>query len=366
MKNKRIRLGVLGLNRGIDVTKGIIGSDKAEIAAICDLREDRLQSARAILDKNGVADYKCFTDFEEMLRSDIDAVFIATDAPLHAKQAIQALNAGKHVLSEIPNIDSIEDAIALKAAVKAHPELKYMAAENCCYWAFIQMWKNMHEKGDFGDIVYAESEYLHSSDIYRQKPENDTLHYKGSWRCSYTAIKYLTHNLGPLLYIMNDRCVSVSCMIPDARYNLLKDSAATENGVAIFKTAKGAVIRILICFGAYVGFDHNFALYGTRGIILTDKTEPLNTAHSFTKLASDGNIRKAKEIPITMQYSEEASSEGHGGADTVMLNAFIDCIINDTKPPVDIELGINMAVPGIIAERSAMNGGVLTEIPEII
>ena len=31
----------------------------------------------------------------------------------------------------------------------------------------------------------------------------------------------------------------------------------------------------------FVGYDHNFAIYGTKGTILTDKTKPLEDAHSF-------------------------------------------------------------------------------------
>ncbi len=43
--------------------------------------------------------------------------------------SIKALEAGKHVLSEIPVIHSMQDIIDLKAAVKAHPEAKYF-----CGW----------------------------------------------------------------------------------------------------------------------------------------------------------------------------------------------------------------------------------------
>ena len=54
-----------------------------------------------------------------------------------------------------------------------------------------------------------------------------------------------------------------------AKYNPYRDG--NENGIAIFKAAKGAVIRIFIGFGMYVGYDHNFAMYGTKGSILPIK-----------------------------------------------------------------------------------------------
>ena len=43
------------------------------------------------------------------------------------------------------------------------------------------------------------------------KPED---YDKNHWRYFNPAIKYLTHNLGPLLYIMDDRCVSVPAWFP--------------------------------------------------------------------------------------------------------------------------------------------------------
>lgn len=51
------------------------------------------------------------TDLSETLaRDDVDAVILSTPTQLHAEQTIQCLNAGKHVLCEIPMSDSIKDA----------------------------------------------------------------------------------------------------------------------------------------------------------------------------------------------------------------------------------------------------------------
>lgn len=62
---------------------------------------------------------------------------------LHARQAIQVLEAGKYVISEIPTVNTIEEAKMRKTAAKAHPELKRKVAENCCFWAFTETWKKM-------------------------------------------------------------------------------------------------------------------------------------------------------------------------------------------------------------------------------
>ena len=361
MENKVIKLGVVGLKRGASVVGEIIGDKNVVVRAIADKNPERLEKCKKDFTEKGAKDFLCFDNYEDLLKSDIDAVFVATDKPFHTKHSIMALEAGKHVLSEIPVIETIEEVKMLKAAVKAHPELKYMAAENCFYWAFIEAWKKMREDGKFGEVLYAESEYLHSSEPLTDEGYDKKLN-SDHWRVHLNAITYLTHNLGPLLYIMDDECVSVSCMAPKAKYH--KHKKGDENGIAIFRTKKGAVIRIFIAFGAYVGFDHNYAIYGTRGSIITDKTTPLRDAHSFAKMADiPDTFEKYFEIPI--KASRGKAAEGHGGADALMIRDFIKCLVEDTKPPIDVDMGIKISLPGIIANQSAKLDGQLLEIPTI-
>ena len=359
MEGKTVKLGVVGLCRGRFVIKSAFGGEGLDITALCDIKELPRQLATKLCENAGYK-VQCFDNYDDFLaNADIDAVFIATDAVCHVPYVIKALEAGKHVLSEIPAINSVEEARQLKAAVKAHPHLKYMNAENCCYWTFIQSWKEMYQNGKLGEAVYAESEYIHSSDYRDFKPPKDPNH----WRLWNPAIKYLTHNLGPLLYILDDKCVSVSCMRTDIMYNPYKKIPKTD--VAIFKTAKGAVIKILISFGAYHGFDHNFSIFGTRGTLETDITKPLEKAHTFARFADvPGTLEEKMEIPIRLKKPNEPGDD-HGGADRKMLLDFIRCIIEDAPSPIDIDLAIDMALPGIIAAESAANGGQVMQIPEI-
>ena len=54
---------------------------------------------------------KGFSSLEEALKSDnVDAVILATPTQMHAEQAIACMEAGKHVLVEIPMADNIEDS----------------------------------------------------------------------------------------------------------------------------------------------------------------------------------------------------------------------------------------------------------------
>ncbi|MBR4957420.1 MAG: Gfo/Idh/MocA family oxidoreductase, partial [Lentisphaeria bacterium] len=216
MEKKPIKFGIVGLGRGKGLIVDSLRDPDVQLTAICDRNPEKLQAAQEYFAKEQVTDLILCDNYDDLLKTDIDAVIIATDAVCHVPYAVQALEAGKHVLSEIPAVNSLEEAKLLKKAVSAHPELKYMTAENGCYLGFIQAWKKMYADGKFGDIVYAEAEYLHAPDPATIRPEK---YARDHWRNWNPAVKYCTHELGPLLYIMDDHCVSVSCMVPDVVYN---------------------------------------------------------------------------------------------------------------------------------------------------
>lgn len=351
----KVKIGVVGMIRGAYVISEVVGEPNVEVVAICDTDPKVLADAKTRLEKAGAANVVCYADYDTMLaEADIDAVYVVTYASDHVSFVVKALNAGKHVLSEIPTVASVEEVKILKDAVSAHPELKYMAAENCCYWGFIQAWKKMFEAGKFGDVVYAESEYLHSLKPEEIKPYENPNH----WRRYLFAIKYLTHNLGPLLYVMDDEVVSVTCMEPDTVYNPHK--LGVENGVALFKTAKGAVIRILISFGSYCKNGHRFRIMGTKGTIETGFDQ---TTHSFAAF-DDIPGSKEKYIDIPINDVSFGIAGGHGGADKKMVLDFLKCIIEDKQPELDVDMGIKMSLPGIIAHDSAAQGGTALEIPK--
>ena len=74
----------------------------------------RLEPTQAIAAKYGIG--HATTDLAETLaRDDVDAVILCTPTQMHAAQAIQCLEAGKHVQVEIPLADSLADAEAVLA-----------------------------------------------------------------------------------------------------------------------------------------------------------------------------------------------------------------------------------------------------------
>jgi 2-hydroxy-4-carboxymuconate semialdehyde hemiacetal dehydrogenase len=108
-----VRVAVAGAGAfGAKHLDALAGIDGAEVVAIVDPVEE---TARRAAHEHGIAE--ATTDLDAVLRGDdVDAVILCTPTPLHARQAIACLEAGKHVEVEIPMCDRLADGRALVAA----------------------------------------------------------------------------------------------------------------------------------------------------------------------------------------------------------------------------------------------------------
>ncbi|GAA0692168.1 hypothetical protein GCM10009104_19040 [Marinobacterium maritimum] len=103
-----MRLCVAGASGafGMKHMDAIEAIDGATVTSVVGTRIDVI---RQFAEERNVPHYT--TDLAEALaRDDVDAVILATPTQMHASQAIQCLEAGKHVMVEIPMADNIEDS----------------------------------------------------------------------------------------------------------------------------------------------------------------------------------------------------------------------------------------------------------------
>lgn len=114
MSNK-IRVALVGAGAfGIKHLDGLQNIADAEVT--CLVSPEATQLAE-IAKKYGIPNTT--TDLSEALaREDVDAVILCTPTQMHASQALQCLQAGKHVEVEIPMADNLADAEALVALQK--------------------------------------------------------------------------------------------------------------------------------------------------------------------------------------------------------------------------------------------------------
>lgn len=93
---------------GVKHLQALQNIEEAEVVCVVGSRDE---SAKKTADKFGVPNYT--GDLNKALELDFDAAIIASPTQIHAKQAIAVMEAGRHVMIEIPMADTIEDAQAI-------------------------------------------------------------------------------------------------------------------------------------------------------------------------------------------------------------------------------------------------------------
>ena len=132
----RIRLGLIGCGAmGVSHIETVLQRGAAEnvaITAVSDVYQRRLTRAQGMCGGRAFVDYRGLLDMDE-----IDAVVIATPDHWHARMAIEALDAGKHVLVEKPLANSIPQALAVRKAARESKrvfQVGSQALSNDAYW----------------------------------------------------------------------------------------------------------------------------------------------------------------------------------------------------------------------------------------
>jgi UDP-N-acetyl-2-amino-2-deoxyglucuronate dehydrogenase len=120
MKNKKLKFGLIGLgNIGARHLQILNEIPAIELVAVADNKKELVNNFAA---KQPSIPF--FTNFDEVLKMDLDIVSICTPHHLHASMAIDALNSGKHVLVEKPMCLSVTDSVSMiLAAEKANKRL---------------------------------------------------------------------------------------------------------------------------------------------------------------------------------------------------------------------------------------------------
>ena len=347
-----IRVGVLGAGRGksFAVTAADAGF---KLAAICDNFQHRLDEVSAELGVKGYA------DFDEFIQQDFDAVVIAAPFHLHGTFAIKALEAGKHVLSETSTNITLREGARIYELVEK-TGLCYMLAENYCYTRFNQEMKRLYEAGEIGEVRYAEGQYNHPIEMHDHLPIAPGIRH---WRHQEPPTYYNTHALAPLMYITNTLPVAVSGqIIPQPTKTYYKPGY-----VILVRMNNGAIFRL---YGNVAGHDCGYSLHGTHGAMETVRghgyfgPEQVRVWHEPWDL-KDGQQEEREYFPNWVECADKANATGHGGSDFFTEYKFAEAIRTGVQPYLDAYHGIMMSNVGILAWRSALQGGVFLPVPDL-
>lgn len=243
---KSIKVGIVGLGQFAPemITLFLAHPGISEVYA-CDVVPERLSAAQQDFEIS-----QLFSDFDDLLRSDVDAIALYTQRWMHGPMAIAALKAGKHVYSSVPMASLIEEIEEILALVRA-TGLTYMAGETSYYYPGVVFCRQKWQEKSFGHFVYGEAEYLHDMshgfyEAYRFSGGNE-------WKrtASYPPMMYPTHSLSSILGVTGSYATSVSCVgFVDRERDGVFDKAVSlwenhfSNETALFTTEDGGSMRI--------------------------------------------------------------------------------------------------------------------------
>lgn len=378
MEQKQIRLGIIGMGRrAVYLMKLYKAHPNWKIVALCDKAEPLVQSAAAAL---GLPDVKCFTSYEEMVRSvPMDALFIAINPDIQAEMACDAMNRGLHVTTEVPAAYTIKQCHDLVNTVRK-TGVKYQLCEQTRYWGFIQEWRAMANREEFGKILFMEGEYLHYEANWNfwVDPNTGEL-FSGAqppagrktvptWRNTTFShpIYYLPHELSPLLSIIDDRVTKVSCMGTRPESYHMEGFPARDMEVALMHTAKDTVMRLAVGFTSPHPprskiSAHWYQIKGTKCTVEWSRT---NQDKPKIWRTADNKWVDMDWTPEIREADEFIKSSGHGGADWWPVDSFAKAILDDKPVPMDVYKAVETAAPAILAAESSEKGGVLLEVPD--
>lgn len=342
VSDRKLRVGIVGYGVcRFGAAFSFQDHPNVTVAAVSDLFPDRCaELAKACRCE------KTYPSLEEMIKDDtIEAVFVATDAPSHARHCIDVLKHGKHVACAVPaTFGSLEDADKLFETVKASG-LAYMMFETSYFRPDCYAMRTIYNAGGFGKLVYSEGEYYHYA-----VPEIASYR---NWRVGLPPQWYPTHSNAYYVGVTGGSFTEVSCMaMPSVldklrpENNVYKNPFGTE--IALLRTSDGGTARMGVSWDTPGDGGERGRIRGQRGSFY-DKYQGL-----------EKNLPDTAPTPLP----PGVAAGGHGGSHGRLMDEFVQSILQGRKPLVDVAQALNMSVAGVVSHLSALKDGELMKIPQ--
>ena len=406
---KKLRVGVVGLGRGQAGVNGFNVIPGCEVTAICDLNAARIAEVLKNTEKAGRPKPTVYTGGHEEWKKlcddpNVDLVYNATPWELHVPIALYAMNAGKHVATEVPSAFTEDECWEL---VKTSERLQRhcMQLENCCYGENEMLALNLCRQGILGELVHAEGAYIHDLRTYNYGAWNDGADnpardpktgfdaYWNYWRLRHNAAhkgnQYPTHGLGPICWYMDinrgdrfDYLVSLESdqhnfqALAGARFD--KDSwqarLKVEMGdmnTMLIKTKRGRSILIQHDVSSPRPYSRLNSITGTRGAFLDYplrmvwEEKPGAGAHKFFTEEKQKEMAEKYGHPLWKQAGDIAKKMGgHGGMDFLMVLRLAYCLQNGLPLDQNVYDLASWCCLCELSERSVRNRSCSVDVPD--
>ena len=359
----KVKIGVIGGGRGKSMIRYGREASNAELVAICDFRDDVLERMKKECGEDGISYY---SDYDEFLKHDMDAVVLANYANQHAPFAIKAMKAGKHVFSEVLPVQTLKEAVELIETVEETGKI-YAYGENYCFMSAPYEMRKLYRQGLIGEFEYGEGEYVHNCEpIWPEITYGEPDH----WRNNMYATFYCTHSIGPMIHITGLRPVRVTGFEgPKTERKLRVGSKSGSFGMELIQLENGGIFKSI--HGDLYVDSIWYSIYGSKGNMESARESAQNGAFDRIYIHADeysggyDTTKKDTYLPTRAQ-DEQAKSFGHGTSDFYTMYNFVRKIQGDPDADIiDVYEALDMFLPGLFAYRSVLNGGIPMEIPNL-
>ncbi len=320
--------------------------EKAVLTGATDLNPARQSAAEAL-------GLKWYGSIDELLADpEVDAVYIATNNASHASLAIQAMNAGKHVIVEKPIATSIEDAKAMNDLAKQKGlslTVDHMMVHNAWNVKANEMVAG-GELGEVGDSCF------HMEFAYGYDPAE-----AATWRCS--RIEEMGGPIGDVA----SHCFYVAEYIFGKKIKKL--AAVYYPKIMEIKAEDGAYIKFFFEDGTQGSVRASFSeLRGSLGGTLTNLGYELyGTKGTLRSYGSMFQLSGHEGEPVKMRLELDDCGNVSTVAPAKIQNIYQTLIeahaasIQDGKPLCACDAIHNLSLCAA-AHKSAQNGGMIVEI----
>ena len=357
----KVKVGLVGL--GSLAQRGILphtfqddARQKIEPVAVCDNVPGR---AEAVAEKWRW--HEAYTDYEEMLaRADLDAVFIATPIPLHHRQAMAALRAGKHVYVQKSMTTTLAEADEVVRTAR-EKGLKLCASPGEMLRPPWPQIRDLVREGKLGKVYWALAGMQsggHEYESFRREDDvlsnvNPTWYYKPGGGPVYDMTVYCLHELTGILGSVKRVSAMSGIGLPvrtwkgtvidvemDDNTLMLLDFGDATLGYAFGANCRGGPLPRLAIFGSdgtvYTGLPggggRSGAAPGGQGGQAAGRTAAGRSGSSVTVTGRhvEGGEQQIDlpEMPYRVGPHREIG-EAHGYADLMHM---VDCILEDKQP----------------------------------
>jgi len=401
---EKVKIGIIGVGlRGQNHLELLLRRKDVELAAICDVSDRMLNSAKEIISKSGKKMPEIFTGnayaWKQMLeKQQLDGVVIATPWEWHKPMIIGALEAGvKYIGSEVIIGITLEDHWEVVRAAEKH-KAHVMMLENVCYRRDVMAVLHMVRQGLFGELIHLQGGYQHD---LREVKFNDGVNPYGHgvefgekgfseahWRTEHSVHRngdlYPTHGIGPVAHYVNinrgNRFLSLCSFSSKARglhNHIVKQGGENHpNAKVNFKLGDVVTTNIQCANGETILLQHDtnlprpyslgFRVQGTEGLWMdVNKGIYIQEKSAKPHQWDDAKAWLDKyDHPLWKRWSKDTEGAGHGGMDFFVIHAFVESIKRKIATPMNVYDAATWSAITPLSERSIDLGNQTVEFPD--